>query len=80
VYFDVDWAGASVFFVWLDEDHNQIGVYEGTLRTSAQTGSYAFGDFSMNASASETIPPGTYYVAVVAPDNVLVWTDQVEVK
>lgn len=80
VQFDIDWAGANVYFVWLDEDQNQIGTYKGILRTSSKIGSYSFGDFSMNASASEKISVGTYYVAVVAPDNVIVWTDKVEVK
>lgn len=79
VNFNTDWSGAKVYFVWLDEDENQIGLYEGTV-TSGINGSYAFGDFSMNESASEKIPPGTYNVLVVASDNILITMDEVQVK
>lgn len=80
LYFNSDWAGTGIDFVWFDEEGNQIGIYEGTVRSSSTGGSYVFGDFSMNASASKKITPGKYSVTVVAPDDVVVSEGEVEVK
>jgi hypothetical protein len=80
LYFNSDWAGAKIYFVWFDEDNNQIGMYEGTVRSNPDGGSYVFGDFAMNASASETVPPGTYYVVVATPESVIISEGSVEVK
>lgn len=80
LFFNSDWAGVKINFVWFDEDGNQIGIYEGTVRSGSSGRSYVFGDFSMNASASEKITPGKYSVTVVAPDDVVISEGEVEVK
>ncbi len=80
MYFNSNWEGAAIDFIWLDEEGNQIGDYDGTVRSNSSGGSYVFGDFAMNAFASEKVAPGNYYVKVVAPDGVVISEAGVVVK